>query len=196
VRWFSFIEPCGAPDERKEGSSELTYLSILDEIAIHVQRRSLVQFFASDLRAANQSAYQRSVFVSVEISQERERRRNERSFRLLAVRLEAFVLGRTIPVALEQDHKAAEWARLAPAGWEVWEIRARHVNPELRVLGRFAATDIFIALNLYDARIKGKRNWDAAKLRCQEDWRRLFPQTAPVFGSVINDYISANFTVI
>ena len=106
-----------------------------------------------------------------------------------------FIDGETVPVALEQDHKKAEWARLDPPGWEVWEMRVRFVKPELRVLGRFASPDIFVVLNLYEWKdVKGK--WNAAKLRCQEEWVNLFPQSPPVFGRTIHDYIRANVTLI
>jgi hypothetical protein len=168
-------------------------MSILDEIAVHVHNGRLAQFETGDLRA---TTTKRAVYLASDIASEMLNRRNEASFRIFSVRLESFVLGRTIAVALKHDHKNAEWARLDPPGSEVWEVRARHVNPELRVLGRFAAFDTFVALNLYDAQIKGKKNWDAAKVRCQADWNLLFPYLSPRFGSLVDDYISPEFTVI
>jgi len=125
-------------------------------------------------------------------------REDQIAFRRLSAIIQSFIDGSTIPVALEQDHEQAQWARLDPASREVWEIRVRHVKPdtELRISGRFAAIDTFVALNLYDYPIKGKRAWDQVKMRCQTDWQALFPTSPPLFGDKINDYISANVTLI
>ena len=172
-------------------------MSILDEIREHVERGNLFEVAHRDLRASSELDYRRWIFVSPEIEKERVARVNEFTFRKLSAQFQNFMMGRTIPVALEHDHKHAEWARLDPAGCEVWETRVRHVQPELRALGRFADADIFVALNLYEgSQLKGKKAWDAAKARCQTDWAVLFPYTSPVFGSTANDYVTTNFTLI
>ncbi len=172
-------------------------MSILDEIGEHVQKRNLFEVVQRDLRSGAGPDYRRSIFVSQEIEKETIARVDESSFRKLSAQLQNFTMGRTIPIALKHDHKHAEWARLDPAGNEVWETRVRHTKPELRVLGRFASVDIFVALNLYEgSQLKGKKAWDAAKLRCQTDWAVLFPYTSPVFGSNGNDYVRTNFTLI
>jgi hypothetical protein len=170
-------------------------MSILDEIRLHVLNGNLTEIGRRDLRATG-LGYSRRVYVSREINQECLTRYNEPSFRKLSAQLQAFIGGLTIPVALEVDHKKAEWARLEKPGDEVWETRVRDVTPELRVLGRFAGVDTFVALNLYDSQIRSKKNWNKAKERCREDWRILFPCYPPVFGCTINDYISANVTLI
>jgi hypothetical protein len=171
-------------------------MSILDEIGTHVQKGNLFEVAQRDLRASSPLDYRRWIFVSPEIEKEMVARSNESAFRQLSAQFQNFMMGRTIPLALEQDHKHAEWARLDPAGWEVWETRVRHVKPELRVSGRFAKIDIFVAFNLYDVQLKGKRAWDTAKARCQTDWAVLFPHTPPVFGSTANDYVTTNVTLI
>jgi len=172
-------------------------MSILDEIREHVQKGSLFEIAHRDLRASSALDYRRWIFVSPEIEKEMAARVNEFTFRKLSAQLQNFIMGRTIPVALKHDHEQAEWARLNPAGNEVWETRVRHVKPELRVIGRFAQVDIFVALHLYEGwQLKGKTAWDAAKARCQTDWAVLFPHTSPVFGSNGNDYVTTNFTLI
>lgn len=172
-------------------------MSILDEIRVHVQSSNLFETAHRDIRASAALDYRRWVYVSPEIEKERTARKNESAFRKLSAQFQNFMMGRTIPVALVHDHKQAEWARLDPPGCEVWETRVRHVKPELRVLGRFADVDIFVAFNLYEGgQLKGKRAWDIAKARCQTDWAALFPHTSAVFGSTANDYLTTNFTLI
>jgi hypothetical protein len=172
-------------------------MSILDEIREHVQKGNLFEVAHRDLRASSALGYRRRIFVSSEIEKAINGRKNESAFRKLSAQFQNFMLGRTIPIALEHDHKHAEWARLDPAGCEVWETRVRHEQPELRVLGRFADIDIFVTFNLYEGgQLKGKRAWDTAKARCQTDWAVLFPHTSPVFGSTANDYVTTNFTLI
>jgi hypothetical protein len=172
-------------------------MSIWNEIAVHVQQGALIETIRRDLRATVNLNYRRWVYVSSAIDKEISKSGNAPTFRKFSAQLQSFIIGRTVPVALKHDHKIAEWARLDPPGCEVWEARIRHVKPELRVLGRFADVDIFIALNLYEGgELKKKKDWDNAKARCQTDWAALFPHNPPVFGSVINDYVAANVTLI
>jgi len=60
---------------------------------------------------------------------------------------------------------------------EVWEIKAPRPNPGLRVFGRFAQKDVFVALH-HEARdaLKGwqSRGWRDAKEICKSEWRTLF----------------------
>jgi hypothetical protein len=171
-------------------------MSILDEIKEHVDRNNLYEIIRRDLRASGNDEYRRWIYLSSAINQEITNRFDEPSFRRLSVQFQNFIIGHTVPVALVPDHKKAQWARLDPASHEVWETRVRHVSPELRVLGRFADVDIFVALNLYEGwELKG-RKWDAAKARCQSDWSALFPSSSPARGRNGNDYIRTKFTLI
>lgn len=78
---------------------------------------------------------------------------------------------------------------------EVWEIRSRDPKPSLRLFGRFAETDIFIATNLRE-RIElgspGSKPWRDEFERCKAEWRKLFPAYEPLTGSTLRDYISEN----
>jgi len=172
-------------------------MSNLDEIKELVRRNRLFDITSRDLRATADREYRRWIYVSEDISKEIATRHNEAAFRRLSAQFQSFIIGGTVPVALIHDHKNAEWARLDPSGHEVWESRIRHQTPELRVLGRFADVDIFVAFNLYEGwQLKGKPKWDAAKARCQADWHALFPVASPVQGATVSDYIGANFTLI
>jgi hypothetical protein len=171
-------------------------MSILNELKEQIRRGNLFEIIRRDLRASDDREYRRWIYVSSAINQEISNRFNEPAFRKLSALFQAFIMGATIPIALIPDHKNAEWARLRPAGYEVWETRIRRTSPELRVLGRFADVDTFVALNLYDSQLKGRRTWDTAKVRCQSDWAALFPNSPPVHGNTANDYIRTKFTLI
>jgi hypothetical protein len=168
-----------------------------DEIKGLVAAGKLAEIVMRDLRAAdNTQRYRRWIYVTSDMEKELFNRRDESAFRRLSAQFQKFILGQNIPMALVADHKQAEWARLGPAGHEVWECRVRDGKDYLSVLGRFADVDIFIGFNLYDSPLRGKRSWEPAKARCQGDWAALFPTASPVYGATAYDYITTNFTLI
>jgi hypothetical protein len=171
-------------------------MSNIDEIKDRVAQGRLFEIKQRDLRADNSREYRRWIYVSPELYREIFNRRDETAFRMLSAQFQNFILGKTIPVALVSDHKDAQWARLGPAGHEVWESRVRDKRHYLTVLGRFYELDTFIGFNLYDSPLKGKSQWDGEKVRCQADWAVLFPATPPVYGVTIHDYIGTNVTLI
>ena len=171
-------------------------MSILDEIKKALARCDLYEIGFRDLRAPD-ARYRRWIYISPDIYREMRRRSSERSFRKLSAQFQNFLMGRTVPIALELDHKQAQWARLDPQSDEVWECRVRQTDPELRVVGRFASADVFIALDLYERpELKGRKKWAQAKVRCQCRWASLFPCHPPLHGRFPHDYVRANFTVI
>jgi hypothetical protein len=176
--------------------SYLTYMSIIDQIKERIAEGHLVEIDWRDLRSPDQNRYRRWIYVSSAIHREMNQRSAQQAFRVLSAQFQSFLSGANIPVALEANHKHAEWARLQKPGDEVWESRIRYTSPELRILGRFAARDVFVALNLYDYQLRGKKAWDRAKLLCQSDWSLLFPTMSPVQGRTIHDYLRAKFTLI
>ena len=61
-----------------------------------------------------------------------------------------FVEGRVVPVALDSPYTKPNdtyLSRLDPAEDEVWQIRSRAPRPAIRVFGRFAYRDCFVALS-------------------------------------------------
>ena len=78
---------------------------------------------------------------------------------------------------------------------DVLEIRSRRPRPSVRVFGRFAAVDVFIALN---ASLReplgpfGSREWRDAVVRCGALWRQLFLTFPPLKGTSLHDFISEN----
>lgn len=113
--------------------------------------------------------------------------------------LNDFILGRDLNVALKLDHKNCRMARLDPARNDVWEIRIYERNPQWRLFGRFAHTDIFVALlgPVLRRDVIGS-GFAKAVNQCLEAWRQLFGVNSPtIIGSNnIYDYISQNVHVI
>lgn len=108
--------------------------------------------------------------------------------------LDHFSTGRLITVSSGSE-KHAYMKLLDDADEEVWEIRSRDPKPSLRVFGRFADTDVFVATHFHD-RVSlgepGSRAWRDEFVRCKAEWRKLFPTYEPKRGLSINDYISEN----
>ena len=89
-------------------------------------------------------------------------------------------------------------ALLDPAAENVWEFRVGNPRPGMRVLGRFAEQDTFVAtnwLNREDFRdpLTGdddSRKWRDEVVRCKTIWSHLFPSYNPFVGSTLYDFIS------
>jgi len=106
--------------------------------------------------------------------------------------LENFILGATIVAALYRDHKYCRMARLDRPADEVWEVRVLDSDPQLRIFGRFARRDVFVALIGPDEHeyVETDDDYEGVKTECQDEWRNLFGVRSPVRGKTIYDYIS------
>ena len=126
--------------------------------------------------------------------------RERERFGRLRADLEMFVEGGVIAVALEPYRaKAAYMGRLADPSDEVWDIRSRDPKPGLRVFGRFAEQDVFVALHWDVRKEYGDRNcelWDWVIGQCKADWVNLFHPHPAISGSDIHDYISSNVFLV
>lgn len=117
--------------------------------------------------------------------------------------LEAFVRGDRVSICLTPyEAGAAFLGRLAEPEDEVWDIRAREPNPALRLFGRFAAPDHFVA---FDWRPRSKAwngraplqdrhdpEWEKEKAKCVTQWVGLFPSHQPIHGRTIHEYVTKN----
>jgi hypothetical protein len=150
---------------------------------------------------------ERTMLISPEINRllagpwaaESEARRANR----LRADLERFITGQYVGLCLTPyEAQPAYMGRLERPEDEVWDIRSVDPSPGLRVFGRFAEVDVFVALT-WQPRSKdwggrkalesGKSlNWHFAILECHERWKELFPGFQPVHGSEVRDYVSAN----
>jgi hypothetical protein len=90
--------------------------------------------------------------------------------------------------------------RLDPSPDEVWEIRSKDPEPQVRVFGRFSGPDRFVATNAAYRDYLGDpgfgkfagNHWPQEIQRCHTVWNQLFQGSAPHSGQSINDYITAN----
>lgn len=129
--------------------------------------------------------------------------------RLLAD-LEMFVKGQELAVsAVPYEHKSAYMGLLAPELEGTWEIRSRDPKPGIRVFGRFAQKDSFIALgwslrSMPDARWPEKRplrdrnslQYQFQQIEVQERWDELFPDHDPLTGSDIGELLSRKYHLV
>ncbi|OYV43175.1 MAG: hypothetical protein B7Z75_09375 [Acidocella sp. 20-57-95] len=86
----------------------------------------------------------------------------------------------------------AQLALLDSPGEEVWEFRTK--RPAVRVFGRFAEFNVFIALNT-ELREKIDASFDQEKKDCKKIWREFFPSYDPYTGTKISDYFD-NFDAV
>lgn len=107
-----------------------------------------------------------------------------------------FVEGRVIPVALSSPYSKPRdtyLSRLDPAHDEVWEIRSRAPKPAIRVFGRFADRDCFVALRWKFRKELGGQSSNEFRHEvrgCLADWRRIFPSYDAFRGNTVDEYIS------
>lgn len=106
--------------------------------------------------------------------------------------LDAFVTGKIIAVRLPPSKNIrAHLAMLSEAEEEVWEFRCRDPSPQVRIFGRFADKDTFIALlSKYKTELANDDDYLAAKEDCKREWRVYFPSYPPHTGTQADDYVS------
>jgi hypothetical protein len=109
--------------------------------------------------------------------------------------LDAFSEGFVLSVATDPFRKPRStfMARLDKPDDEVWEIRSRDPKPGIRVFGRFAEKDVFIAINWATRETLGgpkSRGWRDAIETCKAEWRNLMITYPPATGDDPNDYIT------
>ena len=123
--------------------------------------------------------------------------------------LEAFVKGEKVAVCLDPYiARNAYMGRLDGPSDEVWDVRSRDPRPALRVFGRFAERDVFVALTWSPRSIpllgylrkplgdKDSREWRDAIIECKAEWKKLFQAYEPIPGPNLHDYISTNVFLV
>jgi hypothetical protein len=107
-----------------------------------------------------------------------------------------FIEGRPITVALNSPYskpKTTFMARIDPPEDDVIEIRSRDPKPGIRVFGRFADKDIYVALNWeYREKLLGpqEREFDREREICKAKWRHFFHTYPSICGTQINEYFT------
>ncbi|HSH87276.1 MAG TPA: hypothetical protein VK958_08530 [Methylophilus sp.] len=170
-------------------------MSISDEITNRVSEQRL--FKLAPLMPPSFGSILRQVYVSEEINNIltgpwEDPLWGERCGYLHAD-LDRFINGEIIAVAERPFRKGATAyiKQLYKRSEEVWEIRSRDPKPGIRVFGRFAEKDTFVALTLWNRTDLGgpeSRAWRDAIVGCKTEWRNLFPAHEPITDENINDY--------
>lgn len=89
-------------------------------------------------------------------------------------------------------------ALLAPPVENVWEFRVGTPRPGIRILGRFAEQDTFVATNWLNregfrdpaTQQDDSRKWRDEVVRCKTIWSQLFPSYNPFVGNTLNEFIN------
>lgn len=174
-------------------------MSILDEVE-RLCNRGLLELLEPLGPRASQipEEHRRKLYVTSDLARYFERSQSPSALAFYAD-LNVYILGQDINVALELDHTDCRMARLHPARDDVWEIRYTERQPQLRLFGRFATTDVFVAL-------RGPVRRNAIRAHgfehfineCLAEWRTLFGWNSPeILGSTDeHDYISQNVHLI
>lgn len=121
----------------------------------------------------------------------------------LQANFEAYAKGESVVMSLEPfAAEDAFFGRLDTPAEEIWDIRSREPTPGLRVFGRFAAPNIFIAFDWYPRSVdwNGRQSlgdryhqlWEIAKTSCTEQWSLLFPDHEALHGGQVQDYVTEN----
>lgn len=133
----------------------------------------------------------------------------ERRCQALRADLEAFVKGEELSVSVT-PRKAGDHllGLLDPPRDGVWDIRSQDPRPGLRVVGRFAAKDVFVGLIPASRSVAvpyitrgpmgdyGSPQWKEIIRQAKADWRRLFPMFPPVSGVNVSELLSEKFHLV
>lgn len=179
----------------------LTYMSIVDDIGLHLRAKRLFEVVPE----SRKDTHIRKLYVTPEIQKQlfgpyQFVEHKVRMQDLLAF-LQGFTSGQRLNVSLcGRKHKNAMLGRMEAPRDEVWEIR-HQPSPGLRITGRFASADHFIATDWYLRSVRVPwsdklpiRDSEAAykkmKTACQREWQSLFPNHGPIHGGKVNVYLS------
>jgi hypothetical protein len=172
----------------------LIYMSIREHLQLALDAGWLVNLQPS----LPSIPHQRMIFVARTLYSELEYELNDASSAVRTAELfstfDVFLSGKPISIG-GRDDKYAYIKQLEPTTEEVWEIRSIQPRPSIRVFGRFAACDVFIACNK-GLRTQlggfGSREFQKAMSYCKIEWRKCLQSWPPHSGKRPNDYVSEN----
>ena len=173
-------------------------MSIHDEIVLRVAERrlySLQPLMPSTIGVTSRHLYVNKEIFPLLVGPWHNAQWEERCGYLRAD-LDRFIHGGLIPVAERPFLRgnSAYMRQLFRWRENVWEIRSRDPKPGIRVLGRFADTDVFVALSWWHRADLGgprSREWRDAIVGCKTEWRNLFPAYEPKSSGDDNVYPKA-----
>jgi hypothetical protein len=162
---------------------------IADEIKYLCGQQRLFSVEPLDWRTGRR----RHIYVSLDVhrflTNKSTSRGTNNDRRLLQALFDQFISGDPVSIALEPTTMGTDIKRLS--GAEVWEFKvAKKKHLQLRVFGRFAEINVFIALTgPFD---RTGLNYSSEIVRCEQEWQRLFDRRLPLFGEREDDYICPN----
>ncbi len=163
---------------------------IKDEIKRLCDTGRLVEIEPLDWRAERVRLIYASIDVDRFLNHESDDGGTNRDRRRLQALFDRFISGDFIAIGLEPPVMGTDIKRLSPATAEVWEFKVGKTHSQLRVFGRFAARNTFVALT--GPVDRENLNYQTEIARCQQEWRNLFGRQPPLFGVRESDYISPN----
>lgn len=121
-----------------------------------------------------------------------------------------FVKGQQLAVSVvPHEHKTAYLGLLAPKDEGTWDIRSRDPEPGMRVFGRFACRDTFVALawalrSRRDHRWPDKRplgsgnslQYHIVQIEVMQRWDDLFPGCQPLIRSELGGLLSDKYHLV
>ena len=115
-------------------------------------------------------------------------------FARLRADVEHFIFGEYMTVAFDKDEDGL-LKRLTPKNREVWTFRMKRPKPSIRLFGRFAYEDVFVAMNLAQRKELGpvgSFEWKNEIHICRQRWTAIFNHHKPLSGEYPHDYIKEN----
>lgn len=122
----------------------------------------------------------------------------EERFGYMKADFHRFVTGEMIALRLPPSKDVeANIAKLEPPEKETWDIRCSAPPPQLRVFGRFAGLDVFVALTwkLRSWLDDDLDKWQGAIDECRREWGKLFA-SFPHSGETEHDYITKKVRLV
>jgi hypothetical protein len=174
-------------------SLALTYMSILDEIKAHGAAGRLHRLTPVFPNTPLVRTIWLSTAIHSQFQSPGDPTEAPRWARIRADLETPFIEGLRIPVPAVGTHPNRAFMARMEGYREVWETRHRKPTPSIRLFGRFAAFDLFVALTWGYRKMLGGRDdprWKVPIRQCITDWQNLFPAYGPWEGDYPHGYLS------
>ncbi|WP_158264291.1 hypothetical protein [Nitratireductor sp. StC3] len=168
-------------------------MSIRDEINIAVNAGWLVNMQPTLPSIPHRRIILVSSSLQYELETELQDQATAHRAGLLLNTLDTFIGGGLITVGGRNDD--AYIKLLEPEDRQVWEIRSVDPKPSIRVFGRFAEPNVFVATNKgfrRDLGAFGSAAFQRAMTDCTREWVKCFHTRPAHTGKRVNDFITEN----